>query len=189
MLRLGFAGVAQTEDNIELITYGLISNPRNPTHKWNEHLNRSIHQVTDDLPRVLDLIRPDIIVAETVPAGRLGSNSELVVASITACKVIAFQFGIPWHDVGANTVKKQMTDDAKASKVKIRNAVFAQFPVVEERHLKIKREQKSEGEKMEGLPFDVFDAIAISVVGVKIHGDKNLSDLPEGKEDQAVLTA
>lgn len=187
MLRLGFAGVAQGEQ-LELITFGLISNPRDPASKFNEHLNKSIHQVTDDLPKALDLIRPDIIVAETVPVGRLGSNTELVVAAITACKVIAHQFGIPWYDIGATTVKKDFTGDMKASKVTVRNAVFDLFPIVEERHTKIKREQKSQGKKMEGLPFDVFDAVAIAVVGVNIHGNQDLQSVQEGEEGEAVLS-
>lgn len=191
MQRLGFAGVTRSDaDSIyELITYGLISNPRSADSKFNEHLTKSIHQIADDLPRVIDIIRPDIIVSEYVPVGRLGSNTELVVAAITTCKVVAYQFGIPWHDVGANTVKVKFTADAKATKVRIRNEVFDRFPIVEERHIKIKKEQKQAGDKAEGLPFDVFDAIAIASVGLDIHGNQDLPAVQEGEESEAVHAA
>lgn len=167
MTRLGIGAVAVKDDTMTLLTYGMIAHPRDPNHKYNEHLNSGIRQIVDDLPKLIDLLSPHAICAETVPVGRLGSNTELVVAAITTAKVIAYQFGIEWHDFGANTIKKEVTGDGKATKTKVRNSVMAQFPQVADRHKEMKKEQKLAGEKVEGLPADVFDAVASAITGAK----------------------
>ena len=176
MTRLGIGAVRQEGDSFRLITHGLIHHPRDPERTFNEHLNLGIAQIVNDLPRLLDLVNPEIIVSEFIPAGKLGANDSLVIAAVTTCKVIAFQFGIPWHDVAASTVKKELTGDGRATKVTVRNAVFDIFPLVEIRHQQMKAEQKQGGEKAVGLPQDVFDALGIAVVGANLYGNK---DVPE----------
>jgi Holliday junction resolvasome RuvABC endonuclease subunit len=171
MLRLGVSAIKLLEDNeIELITYGMISNPRDSGTPYNQYLNAGIAQITNDFPRLLDVTKPQLIASETVPVGRLGMNTELVVGAITACKVIAFQFGIDWVDIGANTVKKEVTGDGKANKTLIRNTILGSFPTIETRHKLLKKEQKAAGEKMVGLPQDVFDSVAVAVAASKVHG-------------------
>lgn len=170
--RLGLGVVDYNDPELGLITHGLIYNPRDPQMSFNEHLNAGILRITNDFPRFLDLTRPDIIYGETIPVGRLGSNDSLVIAAVTTCKVIAFQFGIEWHDIAASTVKKDFTGDGRATKTLVRDIVFDIFPVVQERHAALKQEQKDHGEKPDGLPKDVFDALAIAVVGAKKNGQK-----------------
>jgi len=167
MTRLGIGVVEDSGNDIEFVTHGMISHPRDPQLKFNEHLNKGIHQIALDLPRLLDLVKPQFVCGETVPAGRLGMNSELVVAAITTCKIITFQFGIPWYDLAANTVKKTVTGDGKATKAKVKNAVIDRYPIVGERHKQLKKEQKQMNEKATGLPQDVFDAIAIAITGTQ----------------------
>lgn len=170
MTRLGVASIITgKDDQMTLLTYGMIAHPRDPAHTFNEHLNAGIRQIVDDLPKLIDIVSPSVICAETVPVGRLGSNTELVVAAITAAKVLAYQFGITWVDYGANTIKKQVTGDGRATKTKVRNAVLSYFPEVDERHKQMKKDQKAAGEKVEGLPADVFDAIATSITGAKLY--------------------
>lgn len=169
MTRLGLGAITYGPEEITLITHGLIYHPRDTEMSFNDHLNSGIAQIVIQFPRALDLVQPDIIVAETIPAGRLGSNDSLVIAAVTTCKVIANQFGIEWHDVAANTVKKQIAGDGRATKVQVRNAVFDLLPKVEETHIKLKKEQKENGDKPTGLPQDVFDALAIAVVGARIY--------------------
>lgn len=176
MQRLGFGAIETIEDGISLLAHGLIAHPRDPNVSYNAHLNSGIEQIVQDLPRVIDMTRPDLICAETVPPGRLGSNTELVVAAITTCKVVAFQFGIGWHDIGANSVKKIVAGDGAASKVKIRNSVFNLFPTIEERHKLLKLEQKEAGEKATGLPADVFDAVAIALAGASLYDNSNTEE-------------
>lgn len=177
MTRLGLGVVDYDDTEYGLVTHGLIYNPRDPEMAFNDHLNAGILRISNDFPRFLDLTRPDVIWAETIPAGRLGSNDSLVIAAVTTCKVIAFQFGIEWHDIAASTVKKDLTGDGRATKVLVRDTVFGMFPVVQERHATLKKEQKDHGEKSVGLPQDVFDGIAIAVVGAKKNEKKEVQVL------------
>jgi Holliday junction resolvasome RuvABC endonuclease subunit len=185
MTRLGFGVVQISNKNvldtldggIQFVTHGMVQHPRDANLKFNQHLNKGIEQICVDFPRFLDLVKPNMIVAETVPTGRLGSNTELIIAAITTCKVIAYQFGIQWNDMAANTIKKQVTDDGKANKTKIRNAVLDLFPIVAARHATLKAESKERGEKpLQGLPQDVFDAIATAYAGARVYGRLNELD-------------
>ena len=172
MINLGWGSVSLENEVLSLGLSGLISHPRDTAIPFNEYLNAGINQIADRFPIVLSLVRSTIIAAESVPSGRLGSRSELVVAAITSCKVIAFQWGIPWYDIAANTVKKRMTDNGKATKVQVRNAVIERFPEIGANHEAIKKDQKEAGEKATGIVQDVFDAIAVSLSGLEIYGDE-----------------
>jgi Holliday junction resolvasome RuvABC endonuclease subunit len=163
--RLGLGLVKIVDGEIQFVAHGLIGHPRDEGVKFNVHLNDGIHQATVEFPKALHLLKPNTISAEIVPAGRLGSNSELTVAIITVCKVIAFQFGIPWLEYGANTIKKIVTGNDKATKAAVRRALIALFPAVGELHQAEKERQKKAGEKADGLPFDVTDALAAAYTG------------------------
>lgn len=168
MQKLGVSAIELIDDQLSLINYGLIAHPRDSADSYNKFLNAGIYQIVDWFPKTIDLVRPDFIYSELVPPGRLGMNSELVVAAITTCKVIAYQFGIDWYDIAANTVKKSITTDATASKAVVRNAVIQVFPELDEEHKKLKKEQKEKGIKPVGIEQDVFDSISIGITGLKL---------------------
>jgi Holliday junction resolvasome RuvABC endonuclease subunit len=170
MTRLGLGAIQVTGDEVELITCGMIAHPRTLGSTFNQHLAEGIHQIADDLPRFLGIVEPDAIAMELVPVGRLGSNDALVIAAASSCRLIAYQFGIPVIDLAASTVKKELTGDGTASKAKVRNTILDAFDTLAQRHAEIKQEQKASGEKPEGFPQDIFDAIAISIVGAQIYG-------------------
>lgn len=170
MERLGFGAIINDEE-LTLHKWGMIQTPRYG-QKFNEYLNEGIINITDMFPRVLMESDPDIIFAEIVPVGKLGSNSELVVASISVCKVIAHQWGIEWRDIAANTWQsKLLGEGVKSTKVKVRNAVFYHFPQMADKHKKLKNEQKREGDKAEGFAPDITDAIGIAIVGKTLVDD------------------
>jgi Holliday junction resolvasome RuvABC endonuclease subunit len=169
MIRLGYGSV-EKKKALELNKFGMIHTPRSD-QKFYPFLNEGIEHITNEFPRVLMLTQPDVIYAETVPTGKLGSNSELVIASITVCKTIAFQWGIPFVDLAANTWKSKLCDDKAATKAKTRNTVFAHFPQMAEQHKALKKEQKESGDKAEGFPPDVTDAVAIAIVGSMVYED------------------
>jgi Holliday junction resolvasome RuvABC endonuclease subunit len=174
LTRLGWGAVGVNGEELTLGLSGLIAHPRDTDLPYNKYLNDGILQITEKFPVILSVVQPISIYAEIVPPGRLGSRSELVVAAITTCKVIAFQWGIVWNDVGANTVKKIITDDGTATKARVRNAVIDAFPSIGAAHKKAKLEQKEQGEKRpEGIPQDVFDGIAIAMAGATIDGNSN----------------
>lgn len=174
MVRLGLGAVSIQNGAIDLVTYGLISNPRGE-EPFNEFLTTGITQITNDFPRFIDLVKPGLIVSETIPAGKLGSSDSQVIAAVTTCHVLAIQFGIEWRNVAANTVKKELTGDYRASKTLVRNTVLDMFPdTIALRHAEEKRAQKEAGDKKRpGIPQDVFDAIAIAVVGARIVNRKD----------------
>jgi Holliday junction resolvasome RuvABC endonuclease subunit len=181
MTRLGVGAVNTIPDGLDLILHGLIYHPRAADQKFNEHLNAGIGGITTDFPRLLNVAQPDLIVSELIPAGKLGANDSLVIAAITTCKVIAFQFGIEWKDIAAVTVKKQLTGNYRATKTQIRNTIFELFPTVETRHVELKKEQKENGEKVVGLPFDVTDALAVAVVGARLYEETTVQEVQEAE--------
>jgi len=185
--RLGYACVNAGE-SLSLETYGVVENTRLAATKFNPHLNSGIEHLAVKVPKLLHETDPGYIVAEIVPAGKLGSNDSLVIAAITTCKVIAYQFGVTWIDVAANTLKKELTGDGKATKARVKNEVLSLFPEVDEAHILLKKSQKAEGEKATGFPQDVFDAIAAAVVGVKLLNGKEVQEVQEEQTDNSILS-
>lgn len=183
---MGLGAIQVTGDEIELVTCGMIAHPREAGSLFNDHLASGIHQIADDLPRFIGMFEPDVIAMELVPVGRLGSNDALVIAAASSCRLIAYQFGIDVINLAASTVKKGVTGDGTASKAKVRNAMLAAFSNLDEKHAALKREQKAAGEKAEGLPQDIFDAIAIAVVGARVHADKEVQEVQEDSEANTV---
>lgn len=182
MVRFGWGSVLlDADDKVELGLSGMIAHPRDTNAPFNEYLDEGIAQIAEQFPVILSIVQPTFIVAEQVPTGRLGSRSELVVAAITAAKVVAYQWGIPWHNMGANTIKKSIADDGTATKARVRNAVIELFPVLGERHKAAKVEQKAQGDKMDGIPQDVFDGIATAIAGAKQHGKNHREQAPDNQ--------
>jgi len=170
-VRLGVAEIKVYKNGkLNLGHTGVVYHPRSDKLKFNEYLNEGIYQLAESFPDILHIVRPDFIVAEIVPVGRLGSNTELNVAAITTCKTIAWQWGIDWFDISASKVKKLVTDDAKASKSLVKKTVIGQFPQLEENNAILKENQKKEGIKPEGFPQDLFDAVAIAWAGAIEYG-------------------
>jgi hypothetical protein len=87
------------------------------------------------------------------------------MAAITVCKVIAYQFGIPWTNIAASSWKTALTGEGKSTKIKVRNTLLAmpEFSKVKDRHDILKKEQKEKGEKVKGIPLDVTDALGITL--------------------------
>jgi crossover junction endodeoxyribonuclease RuvC len=160
---LGF-GILQVE-SFTLSTMGIIPNPKDHTLTYNENLNKAIENIAVQFQRILMLYDPQQIAAEIVPVGKLGSRSETTVASITVCKTLAFTYGIPWTDYGANTIKKTLTEDGTASKAKVRNAILELFPDWKAKHKAAKDKQRQEEsiKRPPGIPQDAFDGAAIAV--------------------------
>lgn len=160
--RLGF-GIISTSP-FELTNMGVISHERDYSLPYNEDLNLGLDNIATQFPRLLMLYDPKEIAAEIVPVGKLGSRSETTVAAITVCKTLAFTYGIPWKDYGANTVKLSVTGDGKATKAQVRNAILKLFPAWEPKHKEEKAKQKHDGMKRPpGIPQDAFDGAAIAL--------------------------
>lgn len=173
MKRLGFGVVEREDEEVVLLDFGYFLNERPGDVTYNKFLNLAIGFIAEKFPGLLNEYAPDAIAAEIVPVGRLAANSELVVAAITTCKVIAFQFGVPWHDYGANTVKSVIAGHGSATKAKIRSTICSLYSNIAQAHAELKQRQKSDGQKGEGIPFDVFDGVAVATTGLyKLEGQE-----------------
>lgn len=167
--KMGLCSINVSDSKMELKNTYFLANPKQDM-PFNQYLNESIWKFCDRFPRILDEVRPDIVIAEIIPVGRLGSNSELNVAAITTCKVISWQWGIEWREIAANSVKKIITDDGRATKAMVKKKVIAEFPIIKIFSERYKEEQNKEGIKVSGYPQDVYDAAAIGWAGAIIYG-------------------
>lgn len=171
--RLGFALVQHNAKNeIILGESGVVFHDNENNLAFNAYLNEGIANLCEQFPQILHRAKPDCIVAEIIPVGRLGSNTELNVAAVTVCKVIAWQWGIDWHDIAANSVKKQVTGDGRATKAKVKYCITERFPTLVKQNEDFKKQQKAEGKKAEGYPQDLYDAVAVGWSGLLTYGDK-----------------
>lgn len=171
--RLGLASISIKNGEMRLDNCGVLHHERGETQKFNDYLNEGIFQICEVFPQMLHAVKPHFIMAEIVPTGRLGANTELNVAAITVCKVIAWQWGIDWYDIAANTVKKTVTGDGKATKAKIKKAVVERFPNIK---IDINIFKQKEGGQPEELPQDLYDAIAIAWAGLMIYDQQEAKD-------------
>lgn len=105
--------------------------------------------------------RPVIVVNETQPAVGGGNFIAATQAELAKTSAVIFQSagyaeGIKVVQVAANTVKKTVTGDSKASKVKVRDAVIEHFPGLSHRKVAWQSGKGKEG-------FDESDAIAVAL--------------------------
>ena len=176
----GVLDVDNDTGQIDLQHFGFFEIKRNGK-AFNDYLNDAIAGLTENFPRLIQAYDPNVVCAEIVPVGRLGSNTELVVAGITTIKVVSFQFGLHWMDLAANTVKKTVSGNGRATKAQVRKSLFEIFPTLKTKNDALKKEQKSKGERASGLPADVYDGIAVAYTAAIKLGGKIETDI-EGTE-------
>lgn len=82
--------------------------------------------------KLFDLYDPDYLVNEILPAlgsyAKASTDNELAKASLTVMHTLAFERGIPVHQIAANTVKLRIGGSKDATKVKVRNGVIKALP-------------------------------------------------------------
>lgn len=110
------------------------------------------------MPNLLEAHEEEfIVVNERLPAMHTRSQfSTQPLLSQVALACIHFwmqERGYHWREIGANTVKKAVTGNAKASKVTVRNGVITALPQLVE--------------YKKAWPADRWDAIAIALAGAK----------------------
>lgn len=104
---------------------------------------------------------PVVFVNEIQPAVGGGNftaatQAELAKTSMVVFQSIAFRQAVSVQQFGSNTIKKAVTGDKKASKVKVRNSVIEYFPQLADR-----KKAWQAGPGKEG--FDESDAIAAAL--------------------------
>ena len=155
-LRLGWA-LLNTEP-LTLIASGIQEVPKGDDEKHGDYLDRLICHWTEEAHVWLLEERPDLIVTERLPVILSNVQATSARIALTVIRSVAYRDGYPMVEIAANTIKKDLTGNGKATKVAVRNAVIATFPELEPR----KRELTN--------PADESDAIGIGIVGAKRFG-------------------
>lgn len=123
---------------------------------YQDHKLELIDKSQDDAYYVLNTFEPEAVVNEIIPAVGGGNfknatQDQLAMASLSVWQAMAFMFELPVHQIGANTVKRKIAGDGKATKVKVRNGVLRLLPDLEPR--------RYEWTKI----FDESDGLAVSL--------------------------
>ncbi len=142
-------------------TYGLIRHGEGKdAEPWQEYKLRLIEHFTIKSGAILYKYRPLVLISEIQPAVGGGNYVAATQAELAKTSSVVFQSafyreGLKVVQYGSNTIKKILTGDSGASKVKVRNAVIKFFPELAE------NKQRWQANK-DG--FDEPDAIGIALV-------------------------
>lgn len=162
---MGWAIVANPHDHFEPVyvasgVLGLIREGEGKNSEpYQEYKLRLVEHFTTQAEVMFRDYRPVVMVNEIQPAVGGGNytaatQAELAKTSMVVYQAAAFREGLRVVQFASNTIKKTLTGNDKASKVKVRNAVIEQFPELAD------RKQAWQASK-EG--FDESDAIATAL--------------------------
>ncbi len=149
-----FAGIPQLEG------YGLAGLEELPNDTFGTYRKRLIEYWLHTFPELVVEYSPDLFASETIPLVSNGGKFDNLqrvkgLLAITVCQALAYMDDKQWREIGANTAKKYVTNNDKATKVAVRNAVIKVFPELEP-------EKKT-------INPNVTDAIAVALTGARAH--------------------
>lgn len=160
-VRMGWAVIANAHDYFEpkYIASGTHGLRREKDEDFQPYKLRLVEHFTIKAESTLMDYLPVVVVNEIIPAVGGGNfiaatQSELAKVSATIYQSAGYASGLKVAQFGATTIKKALTNNGKASKVSVRNAVIEFFP--ELAHRKQAWQAGKEG-------FDESDAIAIAL--------------------------
>lgn len=165
--RMGWAIVANPHDRFDPVyvdsgVMGLIRHVEGKNQEpYQEYKLRLVEYFAMKAEVLFRDHRPVAFANEIQPAVGGGNytaatQAELAKTSMVVFQAAAFREAVTVKQFGSNTIKKAVTGDQKASKVKVRNAVIEYFPQLADR----KRAWQT-GPDKEG--FDEPDAIAAAL--------------------------
>ena len=119
--------------NPKYISSGIFGLARNDEEQetYSAYKMRLIPNATEVFQNKLDEHQPDLVVFEFLPVSNVGAAAGqrlLAFAVATTGQVLCELNGVPWTEITASTVKKQMTDSGVASKTQVKRAVLEVFP-------------------------------------------------------------
>lgn len=155
--RLGAACVERDGDDYTLVWSDVLGIERGASEDYGDYRRRLIEYWLEPkifLPRTRT---ESIVVNERLPAihtrGQFSTQPLLAQVALACIHFWLSEREFSWSEIGANTVKKAVTGNARATKVGVRNGVLKVFPELDQ--------HKKE------WPADRWDAIAIALAGVK----------------------
>jgi crossover junction endodeoxyribonuclease RuvC len=138
---------AETLSDLSLLDWGSLKFSSSEK-KMNDNMNEVLQKLYLEFSDLINNHNITHLICELVPSfGPMASKTK-VSATATALKCLAFQYELWWHEISPRTVKKIMTGNGNAPKSEIQAVVRQKFSNISD-----------------SLPPDVYDAIAIGVVG------------------------
>lgn len=153
-VRLGWAFV-DTGDPLKLFGSGYLETQKYEGEKHSDYLDRLLlgsyawWMEFFSHPHCL----PNAIYCERLPVVLKSIQGTSARIAISATRLAAHHCEIPWNEIAASTVKKELTGVGEASKVRVRNAVIEVFPELKPRKYEIIADES--------------DAIGIGIIGAR----------------------
>jgi Holliday junction resolvasome RuvABC endonuclease subunit len=158
-LRLGWAVTENDGDDFQLLHSGITTITRAENETYSAYRIALIKYWVRMFPHYVTNYKVNKIVMEQLPAVGSGNfaaatQDQLAKTVATTIQAMCSYLGWEWKEVAATTVKKKLTGNGHATKVKVRDAVIGVFP-----HLASRKKELTEHA-------DESDAIGISLVGL-----------------------
>lgn len=155
--RCGVACVGREGDDYEYVWSDVLGVQRGDHEDYGDYRRRLIEYWLRPKIFLSKTVSESIVVNERLPAihsrGQFSTQPLLAQVALTCIHFYLTERGISWKEIGANTVKKNVTGKSTATKVSVRNGVIKVFPELEQ--------------YKKDWPADRWDAIAIALAGVK----------------------
>lgn len=120
------------KENPKYLTSGVIGleRARDLEESYSDYKVRLIEYGVAAFQDLLDELFPDFVVFEFVPVSNTAAAGQRVLAFVMATcgQVMCNLNGVPWAEMSAVTVKKQLTDSGRATKPQVKKAVHSIFP-------------------------------------------------------------
>lgn len=100
--------------------------------KFTDKLNDMLSKLYHEFLRLCHYYKVTHICWEVVPAIGGMNHKDFVVSVSAGLKTIAFQLEMQWQGVAATTAKKFITENGRASKEDVRDAVIELYPNIQE---------------------------------------------------------
>jgi crossover junction endodeoxyribonuclease RuvC len=125
-------------NNPEYVKSGIFGLSRNDEdlETYSGYKKRLIANAIDNFQDLLDEFEPDLAVFEFLPVSNIGAaaGQRLLAFSVaTVGQAMCNLNAVPWNEITASTVKKEITGSGVATKVQVRNAVLSVFPQLKEK--------------------------------------------------------
>lgn len=119
----------------EYVVSGVFGLRRNDDESYSEYKVRLIEN-SSEFQDLFDEHQPDLIVFEFLPVTNAGAaaGQRLLAFVVATCgQLLAELNGIPWVEMSAVSVKKEITGQGKATKAQVKNALLKIIPELEKR--------------------------------------------------------
>lgn len=121
----------------EYVSSGIFGLRRNDFDEtYSQYKIRLIKNTAEVFQDLLDEHQPDLVVFEFLPVTNVGaaSGQRLLAFVVATCAQLLTELnGIPWVEMSAVSIKKEITGSGKASKAQVKNALLKLLPELQER--------------------------------------------------------